>query len=184
MPTIYKDYLNIEPIESGNPFTIVIIDSSSYFRYPEGAALDVTIPGYNDFFEVPFKPSLVNVYNSSTLGLNQLLCVDGLTALPDGVWKYRYKVCPYDQTFVYRSFYKTSLLDERIKQIYNEIDLRACNNNDIDYLKNQVVRIHILREGARAVVEINERKAYENYQAALDLADQIIERNCHNCKIR
>lgn len=184
MPTIYRSYLNIEPIDTGNPFTIVVIDSSSYFTYPESPALEVTIPGYTDYFEVPFKPSLVNTYNSSSLGLNQFMGIDSLIILPDGIWKFKYKICPYDQSFVYRTFYKTTLLDEKIKQIYNEIDLRNCNNNSTDYVKNQLVRIQILREGVKAVVEIDERKASQNYQAASEIADEILEKNCQSCQAR
>lgn len=183
MPTIYRSYLNVEPIDTGNPYTLVVIDSS-YFTYPEGAALEVTIPGYTDYFEVPFKPSLVNTYNSSSLGLNFFLGVDSLVALPDGIWKFKYKICPYDQTFVYRYFYKTTILDEKIKQLYNEIDLRACENNSNDYFKNQLVKIQILREGAKAVVEVNERKACQNYQAASTIADDLLEKNCKSCQPR
>ena len=182
MPTIYRSHLNVEPIDTGNPFTLVIIDSSSYFTYPEGAALEVTIPGYGDFFEVPFKPSLVNTYNSASLGLTAFLGVDSLVVLPDGIWKFKYKVCPHDQLFVYRLFYKTTILDEKIKQLYNEIDLRKCDNNSTDYIKNQLVKIQILREGAKSVVEINEKKAYGDYQAAVLIADDLLEKNCKSCQ--
>jgi hypothetical protein len=182
MPTIYRSHLSIEPIDTGNLFTLVVIDSSSYFNYPSSPLLDVTIPGYTEPFTVPFKASLINTYNSATLGLNAFLGQDSLVGLPDGVWRFRYKICPYEQMFVERRYFRTTTLDERIKQIYNEIDFKECGNVSIDRLKNQVVRIHVLREGAKAVVEINERKACQDYEAALKIANDIIEKNCRQCK--
>ena len=181
MPTIYKSYLGIEPIDTGNLFTQVIVDSSSYFTYPDTPLLDVTIPGYTEPFTVPFKASLINVYNSATLGLNIFLNQDGLIVLPDGVWNFRYKVCPHDQLFFVRRYFRTTVLDSRIKQIYNEIDFKECDNNVVDRLKNQLVKIQVLREGAKSVVDINPRKACGDYDAALKLANDIIEKNCRNC---
>lgn len=184
MPTIHRSYLNIAPIETGNLFTVTVIDSSSYFTYPESPILSVFLPGYTEPFIVPFRPSLVNSYNSSSLGLGHLLQQQGLSVLADGIWKFRYSVCPHDQLFVDRLYMRTTLLDDKIKQIYNKIDLRACENNDIDYLKNRVLQIQILREGAKSVVEFNERKAFGDYQAANQLADDILKRNCNSCQIQ
>jgi frataxin-like iron-binding protein CyaY len=182
MPTIYRSYLNIAPIEIGNVFTITVIDTSSYFAYPDTPLLDVWMPGYVVPFVVPFKASLVNTYNSASLGLNDFLKTEGLAVLADGIWKFRYSVCPHDQLFIYKTYMKTTLLDEKIKQIYNKIDLLKCENNDTDYLKNRVVQIQILRESAKAVVEINEQKASGDYQAATKLADDILKRSCNNCQ--
>jgi hypothetical protein len=184
MPTIYRSYLNIAPMETGNPFTITVFDASSYFTHPDSPILSVFLPGYTEPFVVPFRPSLANTYNSSNLGLDALLQLPGLSVLADGIWKFRYSVCPHDQVFVDRVYMRTTLLDEKIKQIYNKIDLRACESNDIDYLKNRVLQIQILREGAKAVVEINEKKAFGDYQAANQLADDILKRNCNNCQIQ
>ena len=181
MPTIYRSYLNIEPIDTGNLYTQVIIDSSSYFNYPDTPLLDVTIPGYIEPFTIAFKASLINVLNSSILGLNAFLNQDSLIVLPDGIWKFVYKICPHNQMFAVRKYFRTNILDERIKQIYNEIDFKECGNNSIDRLKNEVVRIQVLREGAKSVVEINEKKACADYDAALKLANNIIEKNCHHC---
>ena len=84
--------------------------------------------------------------------------------------------------YVVRRYFRTTTLDERIKQIYNDIDFKQCDNGVVDRLKNQVVQIQILREGAKSVVDINERKACADYDAALKIANDIIEKNCRQCK--
>ena len=106
MPTIYRSHLNIEPIDTGNLYTQVIIDSSSYFNYPDTPLLDVTIPGYIEPFTIAFKASLINVLNSSILGLNAFLNQDSLIVLPDGIWKFVYKICPHDQMFTVRNYFQ------------------------------------------------------------------------------
>lgn len=179
---VHENNLDFEILETGNEKTLIFVDSSSYMEEPDRPLLEVTLPGYDKYLLVNYTAREVNVFNSGTLGLNQALSSVGLALLPDGVWNIKQKICPYKYVYKVKKHMRVTHLLNKLAQVYNKIDLSECQSKDDKELQADLVHIHALIEGAKLIVNLDSRKAYDNYQLANKLIDKILDKFCKNCK--
>lgn len=179
---LHEHNLDFEILETGNSKTLVFVDSSTYMEEPERPLLEVIMPGYTKYFLVNVNARNVNTFNSSTLGFNEVLKKECLVDLPDGVWQFKYKICPYKYVYIVKKSMRVTLLLNKLKSLYNKIDLSECAGKNDDLLKIGLVDIHILIEGAKAVVEKNSKMAEKYYRLADRLIQRQLDRLCKNCK--
>jgi hypothetical protein len=183
MKGLRQHILDFEIIPTGNPKTLVFIDSSNYFREPEKPLLEVTLPGYNKYFLVNVTARKVNTFNSNTIGLTELLNNEHLVNLPDGVYTFKYKICPYDETYIVKKNFRTTLIDQELNDLYLQIENSDCSTVADRVLEYQLVEIHCLIEGAKGVVNKDEKKANSFYKTAQTLINGLKEGICNkNCK--
>lgn len=182
MQGVYRNYLDFEPLETGNEKTLVLVDSSSYMQEPEAPLIEVYLPGFNKYLLRPFIAKQVNTYNSNTLGLTQSLQQEGITILPDGVWRIRYKICPYDLVFIDKTFMRVTVLLNKLAMVYNNIDLQACPGKTTDDLFHQLAYVNILIEGAKAAACVDEKKAMGDYNTANKIVNELLGVHCKSCK--
>lgn len=181
MPVINITSYNIDfsILEDNNPNTLIILDKSTYLDTPEKPLLDIVLPGYTGYLEVPYKPGTISLYNSDSLTLTEP-CDDGSVApLPDGVYQVTMKICPYDTFFATKCYLKTSSFNA----LYEELLLNYPNNSscfDQKQLKNEIMDIDILIQSAKAEANrCNVQRASSKYQAASDrLAFVTQQLNC------
>jgi hypothetical protein len=181
MKGLKRHIIDFEIIPTGNPNTLVFIDSSDYFTDPEKPLLEVTLPGYSEYFLVNVAARKVNTFNSNTIGLTSALNGDKIVQLPDGIYSFRYKICPYEVAFKDKKHFRTTLLEEKIAKLYEKIEDSDCSTKEDRQLEYELVEIHCLLEGAKLVVNKNEKKAYSFYQTASKLVDKLINKLCKNC---
>lgn len=180
---IHSNHLDFEILETGNPKTLVFVDSSEYIKAPDRPLLEVFLPGFNKYLLTNVVASQVNTFNSSTLGLNKVLNINFIQELPDGVWSFRYKICPYDLIYIDKKHMRITQLLRKLGMLYNDIEIAGCNcptKTDV-YIQNQITRINILIEGAKSVVNLDSIKAFRNYNLANKLVDELLEKFCKNC---
>jgi hypothetical protein len=175
--------LDFEIIPTGNPKTLVFLDSSDYFREPEKPLLEVTLPGYSKYFLVNIVARKLNTFNSNTLGLTELLNDDCLVDLPDGIYTYKYKICPYDETYKIKKFFRTTQIEKALNDLYDQIDNPENITPDERIFEYKLVEIHTGIAGAQAEAEKNEKKANSYYRIAQKLISELSEGICNkNCK--
>lgn len=179
---VHENILDFEIIETGNPETLVFVDSSQYMEEPDGPLLEITMPGYDKYFLVPYVSRNVNVFNSGTLGLNQVLFNNEYLPLPDGIWFIKQKICPYKYIFRTKKYMRVTQLLNKLGQLYAEIDITDCAEKNNNQLQIELTRVHALIEGARLVVNIDDKKAYNNYRLADRLVNSLLSKYCKNCK--
>lgn len=182
MKGTHSHKLSFEVFETNNPKTLVFIDSSEYFQEPDRPLLEITLPGYDKYLLVNVVARNVNTFNSSTIGLNKVLKVNQLSELPDGTWKFRYKICPYNLIYVDKKVYRTTAINNKLKKLYENLDLQDAYIKSNTDLHRDLSYIHILIKGAQTVVENDMRKAYDNYQLADKLIDKALKKFCKNCR--
>jgi hypothetical protein len=175
--------LDFEIIPTGNSKTLVFLDSSDYFREPEKPLLEVTLPGYSKYFLVNITARKLNTLNSNTIGLTELLNNDCLIDLPDGIYTFKYKICPYDETYIVKKFFRTTLLEKELENLYNQIENPENITPDERIFEYKLVEIHAGIAGAQAVVEKNEKRANSYYKIAQKLIGELTEGICNkNCR--
>lgn len=181
MKGLKQHILDFEVIPTGNPKTLVFIDSSEYYTEPEKPLLEVTLPGYTKYFLVNVIARQVNTFNSNTIGLTELLNGDALVSLPDGAYHFRYKVCPYTVLHKDKVVFRTTLIENKLSDVYNQLEATDCSKKNDQEILNSLVEIHALIEGAKAVVCKNEKKANDFYSLANTLVDKINNKLCKTC---
>jgi len=178
-----QNIIDFEIIPTGNPKTLVFLDSSDYFREPEKPLLEIILPGYSKYFLVNITARKLNTFNSNTIGLTELLNDDCLVDLPDGIYTFKYKICPYDEAYKIKRVFRTTLIEKQLDELYDLIDNPENITADERILEYKLVEIHAGITGAQAVVEKDERKANSYYKIAQKLIGELSEGICNkNCK--
>jgi hypothetical protein len=181
MKGLKQHIIDFEVIPTGNPKTLVFIDSSEYYKEPERPLLEITLPGYNKYFLVNVIASKVNTFNSNTIGLTEALNGGKLVDLPDGAYRLRFKVCPYEFLFKDKIFFRTTLIEQKLSSLYDQIEATDCSKKNDEAILSDLVEIHALIEGAKAVACRNEKKANDFYKLATALIDRILNKLCKTC---
>lgn len=179
---VHENILDFEIIETGNPQTLVFVDSSQYMEEPDRPLLEVTMPGFDKYFLVNYTAREVNIFNSGTIGLNQVLFENQYLQLPDGIWFIKQKICPYKYIYRTKKFMRVTILLNKLAQLYNEIDLTDCEEKNNRQLELDLTRIHSLIESAKLVVNLNHKKAFNDYHLANRMVDNLLQKFCKNCK--
>lgn len=174
---IRKHLLDFEILDTGNPFTLVFLDSSQYYTSPERPLLEITLPGHNKYFLVNVVPEKINTFNSNTIGLTELLSSFDLVTLPDGVWRFKFKVCPYDKVYIQKYHLRTVELESRLAKIYEVLDFSDCDVERDTKLNNSLIDIHLAIESGKVNASIgNVSKASDLYQMASELVNKLLNK--------
>jgi len=181
MKGLRRHILDFEIISTGNPKTLVFLDSSDYMSEPERPLLEVILPGYNKYFLLNITARNVNTFNSNTIGLTELLNQDCLVDLPDGAYQFRYKICPYTQAFIDKAHFRTTLIENRLGQLYDKIEASTCSKKADKEIQQTIVEVHSLIEGAKLIVNINMQKASNFYHLATKLLDKLFHKLDKDC---
>lgn len=179
---LHENFLDFEILETGNTKTLVFLDSSTYMENPEKPLLEVIMPGYTKYFLVNINANKINTFNSSNLGINQVLFQTDLVDLPDGIWKFKYKICPYKYVYKVLTKIRITTLLKKLEVLYNQVDLRDCAGKEDRDLETAFVKIDLLIQGSKAAVEKNPKLAQEYYQLADKLIQKQLDKFCKNCK--
>ena len=171
-----QNIIDFDIIRTGNPKTLVFVDSSNYIEEPDRPLLEIIFPGYNKFLLANVVARQVNTFNSNTLGFTDLLNVDCLVELPDGVYRLKYKVCPYTVNYKVKHIFRSVLLEEKLKFIYDKLDISPCNIKESTTILSGIAEVHMLIEGCHSIAGTNQRKATEFYALAMKLVTNIIKK--------
>lgn len=174
MAGLVTSNLDFEILDINNTKNIVFLDTSTYIDYPENPVLDITFPASNQYFTVQIQPEKINVFDSNTIGYSSLLNIVSPADLPDGIYGYRYKICPYDFYTKCKYYLRTTFLDRCIQNIYSAVDMSNCCDPDSDSIKKDLVDLHIFLESAKANAVLgNLDKANKDFNLATKKVDKL-----------
>lgn len=181
MPVIGPDYYNIDfkILDSNDPKTIVLMDTSTYLDQPELPLIDIIPPGYTGYIQVAYIPGTTIVLNSDDLKLTDNCEYEALADLPDGVYQIKMKVCPYNQLFKKQCFLKDTIFYRNYQTLLLSFD-QGCDGYDTDDLKRKVLDLDILLQSAKAEVsQCNVDRGIQKFQTAVSSLDSINKKlNC------
>src|SRR3954463_4543906 len=97
MPTgLQFNTIDFEILDIDNLKNIVFVDLSKYYQAPEGPLLEILLPGSMQYLMAQIQPNKINILDSNTIGLSNIFETNCAVDLPDGVYTFKYKICPYD----------------------------------------------------------------------------------------
>lgn len=162
---VHQNILDFEILETGNVKTLVFVDSSEYYENPEKPLLEVILPGLTKYLLVNIIPRKVNTFTSNTLNITPAILNEcDLIDLPDGVYNFKYKICPYQYVNRVKTFLRVTSLLCRLNIVLDTLNFADCNEDD---LKREITDIFILIESAKASAILgNTGRASNKYHLA------------------
>lgn len=179
---IHQQVLDFEILRTGNPKTIVFMDSSDYFENPDKPLLQITPPGYSRYLVVNINARHITAINSLMLGISQIMETSNAVNLPDGVWKFRYAICPYDKLFIQKFHLRTVDIRAKLNQITDYLDFSDCDIKEDQKIKNEYVDILLLLSYGEARADLGfPEQASDAYNKAnkkvIKLYEKLTKRN-------
>lgn len=179
---IRKTDLSFEIVNSYNCDKLFVLDTSYYnpSQDIEGRIMQVISPFDNDeIIELPYQKSGLTVINSNSIGLTRNATEEVLNPLPDGLWTIKLSVCPYDQFYFEKSFYRTCEIECKYNRAILTLDFNKCTTC---FDSNKVKKLDTARryiDGVVANVEnLNFNKATELYNYANKVLDDVLNCDC------
>lgn len=159
-----------------SPYYLKVVDLSVWGLIKDKPSIiEISLPGYESPVVKYYDKNKLNVFNSNLLGLN---CEgqEGLTTLPDGIYKIVVKGSPdkYNKKFYYL---KTDLFDMEVDKFFVD-NLKEILNEKA--LGDKLTRIEFLKRGAEANLRHDRIvTAGEEFQKAQELIEDI--KACRTC---
>lgn len=182
MKGIHSHWLDFSILETNSPQTLVFLDTSEYFENPEQPLLEITLPGQNKYFLVNIAARKVNTFNSNTIGLTEVLENCNLIDLPDGVYKFKYKICPYQYVNRIKYHLRTTVFQKSLNILLDSLEDSDCSARQEKKLKATLIETFLLIESAKASAELGHvDKASDKYQQALKTVNTLLDKLQNQC---
>lgn len=163
--------------------TIGIMDISYYnpLHIITEPIIQVLVPGYDEAVQLNYYKGGVTILNSSNLAIKKVLDPEDYIDLPDGAYTVKMSVCPHDQFYRERTFYRTCKLDCLYDSALLKLDFSKC---DSCFSPAKLARLKLAKIYIRGVISntnnCNIKKANELYSTATKILNDIIK--CDNCE--
>lgn len=168
---INKTVLSFENIETNSLINLILIDTSHYHQSPIKPLYNIKVPGMSSYVSIPYNSNQLSILNSHVLGLT--LHTSDFSILPDGVYEITQTVCPYDELFNKKYIFRDSFL---INQLYKKLQESetCCDCNESNKLRDNLSKINLLLNSAKASVNVNDIKSATNkYKKALNIVNSL-----------
>lgn len=173
--------LSFSVIDTHSCHTFGIADLSYYNPLQEikNATLQVITPFDDEAVEVRYNKNSITILNSNNLKITNVLDTDNLVELPDGLYTAKMSICPEDQFYFEKSWFRTCQLECKYNKALLKLDISECSTCfDKDKLA-QLQRTNIYIQGIKANVEnCNIAQAKKLYSAASKILENILNCNC------
>lgn len=160
-----------------------ILDSSSYLNEDtaEGFVLQVVMPGAKpeDAVELNYYQKGVTILNSNVLGLTNVDNEKHFTNLPDGLWAAKISICPYNQFWYEKKWFRTCELECKFNKAFLSTKINECTACFAEEKLEKLALINRYMVGIKAnVSDCNYKAASNLYTTANSLLDQIVDCDC------
>ena len=171
--------LSLDVPDTANICSLRIVDISQYntdisIKCP---LLQITVPGFTaPSFVDNVSPYFSLNLTACNLKVQTLNCGTVFNALPDGVYVIKWSVSPNEVVFVEYNHLRTTKALLKIKDLYCDLDLGACEPSESTHKKLVELRsIQDILLAAKAKVEYcrEANKGLELYQYAMKRLDKL-----------
>ena len=185
-----KHVLSLEIPDTMNKCILRVVDTSVY---AEGIAvtcplLQITAPGYINpvnFSTPEIEPGFSHNFTACDLELQNYNCGTEFMDIPDGIYIIKYSVEPKEFVYVEYNHLRTTCAQNKIKAIYCDLQLGACDPpSSIKDKLNQIRLIQQYLYAAKAYVEDcrDPKRGMELYKYAVSLLDKMsCSTGCKTC---
>lgn len=147
----------------------------------EGKVLQVLIPGYEEPVELTYYQSAVTILNSNLLKITNVSDPAYFQELPDGLYTAKISVCPFEDNWFQKSWYRTCQLECKYYKAFLQLNLNDCTEC---YNKNKAEKLHTAWMYIQGITgnakDGNFSAATKLYDVANKILDNLLE--CDDCE--
>lgn len=175
--------LSFDIIDLNSCQTLGLLDTSYYSSNQtiSNATLQIISPFDNDPVELDYYKNAVTVINSNNLKITNVNDQDYLVDLPDGLYTAKISICPEDQYWFEKTWYRTCQLECKYDKAFLKLKVNTC---DVCYNTDSIQRLERARTyiyGVKANVKAcNNKEAGKLYKAADKILTNLLECNCND----
>jgi len=167
--------LKILNIETNDPKTFGILDTSEYDSTPSVLSIEITPPGFTRV-TLPYEQSSLTIFNAPTL---QIDCTEA--DLPDGIYKVKLSFNPAYENYIEEYFYRTMKLESIVDEAFLKSNLSRCGKPSRED-RMAFDDIYLFIRGAKAAAnKCDYTLAEELYQKASKLVHNYLKTNHKGC---
>jgi len=175
--------LNFNVLETNDCQTLAILDTSYYspLQQVTGNVLQILVPGYLKPVELFYNQSGITLLQSNNLKITNVIGPENYVDLPDGAYVIKISICPHNEHWIEKVFYRTCKIDCKYDLAILQLDLNNCTTCYDSKLAEVLTTIRLYIEGTKANARLgNIRQATMLYNVANRLLDNLIE--CKDCR--
>lgn len=181
--SLSNNYLSFEVVENNSCKLITLLDTSIYQDEDSasGFVLQVKIPGGFPDVELNYYKKAITMLNSNTLGLTNVNAPTYYQNLPDGLYTAKISICPFEDNWFQKSWYRTCQLECKYYKAFLNLELNKCTTCFNKQKAEQLNTVYMYIQGIHAnVTDCNFKAATDLYSVANKLVDLLL--NCDDCK--
>ncbi len=178
-----QNYLSFEIVNMNNCKLIGFMDTSKYADSDnvEGKVLQITIPGFEDVVELNYFQSSITILNSNLLKITNVSSPTFYQELPDGLYTAKISICPFEDNWFQKSWYRTCQLECKYYKAFLLLNLNDCTSC---YNKNKAEKLNtawMYMQGITGnVKDGNFSNATKLYNVANNILDKLLD--CDDCE--
>lgn len=176
-----QNILSFEILETNNTKTIAIGDTSEYNDSATGFTLQVLPPNQKKPIELSYYKGAITILNSNLLKLTNVKQKELYQDLPDGLYTAKISICPNEDNWFEKSWYRINQLLCKYYKSFLTLDLNKCESCYNKSRKSKLDTIWTYIQGVQAnITDCNFQKANELYSVANKLCDDILNCDCED----
>lgn len=173
--------LSFDILDTNDCKTLGLYDTSFYSSNQTiaNATLQVISPFDDSPVELDYYKNAVTILNSNTLKISNVNDLDNLVTLPDGLYTAKISVCPEEQFWFEKSWYRTCLLECKYDKAFLKLNVQSCevcfSPEGLEKLERARIYIYGVKTNAQ---NCNVREADKLYKAANKILDNLLDCDC------
>jgi len=173
--------LSFDILDTNDCKTLGLYDTSFYSSNQTiaNATLQVISPFDDSPVELDYYKNAVTILNSNTLKISNVNDLDNLVTLPDGLYTAKISVCPEEQFWFEKSWYRTCLLECKYDKAFLKLNVQSCevcfSPEGLEKLERTRIYIYGVKTNAQ---NCNVREADKLYKAANKILDNLLDCDC------
>jgi len=173
--------LSFNILDSGSCKDLMLLDTSYYSSNQtiSNATLQIISP-FDDYpVELNYSKNGITIINSNNLGITNVTDFDYLQVLPDGLYTAKISVCPEEQYWFEKSWYRTCQLDCKYDKAFLKLKVQSCEACFSPENLQRLERARIYSYGAKVNAKNqNYKEADKLYKGAEKILNNLLECDC------
>lgn len=173
--------LSFDIFETNSCKSLGFLDTSFYSsnQVVSNATLQVITPFDDTPVELDYYKNAVTILNSNSLKITNVNDHDNLVNLPDGMYTAKVSICPEDQFWFEKSWYRTCLLECKYDKAFLKLNVQSCeacfSPDKLQKLERARIYIYGVKTNAQ---NCNIKEAGKLYAAADKILTSLLECDC------
>lgn len=158
-----------------------LLDSSYYSsdQTVANATLQIISPFDEDPVELDYYKNAITVLNSNTLKITNVNDLDYLSVLPDGLYTAKISICPENQYWYEKSWYRTCLLECKYDKAFLQLNVNPCDKCFSPEKLQRLERARIYIYGCKVnTLNCNAKEAQKLYAASDKILTALLDCDC------